>query len=78
MSEAVPCPGCIAAQARIAELEARIQRLEAMLGQNASNSSRPPSSDPPSAPAPLQGYVSSERVNGFVCGRNQEAKRWRA
>jgi transposase len=37
-------------QARIAELEQRLQLLEARLGQNSSNSSQPPSSDPPRAP----------------------------
>src|SRR5437870_5530185 len=33
-----------------ARLEARVHDLEARLGQNSSNSSRPPSSDPPQAP----------------------------
>jgi len=37
-------------QARIAALEARLEILEARLGQNSGNSSRPPSSDPPPAP----------------------------
>jgi transposase len=35
-------------------LRARIAALEARLGQNSSNSSRPPSSDPPAAPRPLK------------------------
>ena len=35
-------------QARILALEARVADLEARLGQNSHNSSRPPSSDPPS------------------------------
>ena len=39
-----------AAQALIVALQARIQELEAQLGQNSSNSSRPPSTDPPQAP----------------------------
>ncbi len=34
-------------QARILALEARVAELEARLGQNSQNSSRPPSSDPP-------------------------------
>src|SRR5436309_14855121 len=34
-----------------AALQARVRELEARLGQNSSNSSRPPSSDPPQAPA---------------------------
>jgi transposase len=41
-----PC----AAQALILALQARIHELEAQLGQNSSNSSRPPSTDPPQAP----------------------------
>jgi transposase len=39
-----------AAQALIVALQARIHELEAQLGQNSSNCSRPPSSDPPQAP----------------------------
>lgn len=37
-------------QARIAALEARLEILEARLGQNSGNTSRPPSSDSPPAP----------------------------
>jgi transposase len=37
-------------EARITELEQRVRDLEAQLKQNSSNSSRPPSSDPPQAP----------------------------
>src|SRR5689334_6877844 len=43
---ATPC----AAQALILALQARIHELEAQLGQNSSNSSRPPSTDPPQVP----------------------------
>jgi transposase len=39
-----------ALRAENAALQARIRELEAQLGQNSSNSSRPPSSDPPQAP----------------------------
>src|SRR4051794_938309 len=39
-----------AAQALILTLQERIHDLEARLGQNSANSSRPPSSDPPQAP----------------------------
>jgi transposase len=35
---------------QLEQLQARVQELEARLGQNSSNSSRPPSSDPPGAP----------------------------
>src|SRR5215217_7273741 len=40
-----------AAQALIVALQERIRELEARLGQTSANSSRPPSSDPPQAPA---------------------------
>src|SRR5215216_1827507 len=39
-----------AAQALIVSLEARVRELEGRLRQDSSNSSRPPSSDPPQAP----------------------------
>jgi transposase len=38
-------------RAENARLQARVQALEARLGQNSTNSSRPPSSDPPETPA---------------------------
>jgi transposase len=40
----------VAVRAELASLQARVQELEARLGQNSSNSSRPPSTDPPNAP----------------------------
>src|SRR3954453_20896589 len=53
----VVCPRCVelggllrAALGRVAALEQRVRELEARLNQNSSNSSKPPSSDPPSAP----------------------------
>ena len=42
------------AQALIVALQARVCDLEARLGQNSSNSSRPPSSDPPQTPAKVE------------------------
>lgn len=54
------CPGCRERDARIAEWEARVAALEekvrqltALLGRNSSNSSVPPSANPPSAPQPV-------------------------
>lgn len=71
MNEAPACPGCIAAQARIAQLEAaleafrsRIEQLEAQVGKNASNSSIPPSANPPSAPAPTAKPPSGRKRGG--------------
>src|SRR5450432_2862089 len=39
-----------AALQRVTELQIKVDELEARLKQNSSNSSKPPSSDPPSAP----------------------------
>lgn len=53
VSDAAPnpdCPGCRALQLQIVQLTERIAQLEARLNRNSSNSSRPPSSDPPRAP----------------------------
>ena len=54
------CPECIrlrreldAALARIAALEAQVRELLAQLGRNSSNSSTPPSADPPGSPKPV-------------------------
>ena len=41
------CPGCAEWARRFADLETRVRELEARLNRNSSNSSRPPSSDPP-------------------------------
>jgi transposase len=55
------CPGCRQRDAEIAALkqqlaavEARLRDLEDRLGQNSSNSSLPPSADPPQAPKPVR------------------------
>lgn len=63
------CPGCRERDARIAALERRVAELEALvkellarLGQNASNSSLPPSANPPGAPAPVQKKKSKRRA----------------
>ena len=41
------CPNCAKLERRLAELERKLAELEARLKQNSSNSSKPPSSDPP-------------------------------
>ncbi len=56
------CPGCrerdaviaelMAQLAKVAELEERVRELEARLNSNSSNSSTPPSADPPGTPKP--------------------------
>lgn len=47
------CPGCRQLQRRVAQLEALVRELQARLGQNAGNSSLPPSANPPEAPRPV-------------------------
>ncbi len=65
------CPGCRARDARIATLEQRVAQLEALvrdlharLGTNASNSSLPPSANPPQAPKPVVKPRSKRKPGG--------------
>ena len=51
-------------RAQNAALRARIEELERRLGQNSQNSSRPPSSDPPSAPERKRGKRSRRKRGG--------------
>src|SRR5262245_60349597 len=51
-------------RAENAALHARVRELEARLGQNSSNSSRPPSSDPPQAPARPKAPSSGRKRGG--------------
>src|SRR5215210_3253984 len=51
-------------RAEIARLQARVQELETRLGQNSTNSSRPPSSDPPSTPPRPPAGPSGRRRGG--------------
>jgi transposase len=51
-------------RAENAALQARVRELEAWLGQNSSNSSRPPSSDPPQAPARPKAPPSGRKRGG--------------
>src|SRR5215217_4592067 len=53
-----------AAQALIVALQERIRDLEARLGQTSANSSRPPSSDPPQAPARPKAPPSGRKRGG--------------
>src|SRR5438876_4164081 len=65
------CPGCLARDARIAELERRnaeleqrVGTLEARLGSNSSNSSAPPSANPLGAPKPVVKKKSKRKRGG--------------
>jgi transposase len=65
------CPGCRERDAviaalleRVATLEARVRHLEAQLGHNASNSSIPPSANPPNAPKPVVKKRSGRKSGG--------------
>jgi transposase len=65
------CPGCRERDAliatlleRIGALEDRVRDLEARLGQNARNSSLPPSANPPDAPKPVVKKATGRRPGG--------------
>jgi transposase len=58
------CPGCRELQRRVAELEALVRDLQARLGVNASNSSLPPSANPPQAPKPVVKPRSKRKPGG--------------
>src|SRR5918911_4249387 len=75
------CPGCrqrdetIAdLRQRLAALEARVRDLEAQLGRNASNSSLPPSANPPGAPK-LPPKKPSGRTTGAQLGHPAHLRR---
>jgi transposase len=47
------CPGCRRLEEEVRQLREELRQLKAGLGKNASNSSLPPSANPPQAPAPV-------------------------
>jgi transposase len=47
------CAGCRALRRRVAELEALVRELQALIQRHAGNSSVPPSANPPAAPKPV-------------------------
>ena len=53
-----------ALRAQNAALRERVRELEARLGQNSSNSSRPPSSDPPHVPPKRRARRSGRKCGG--------------
>jgi transposase len=58
------CPGCRARDAIIADLQQRVATLEARAGTNSSNSSLPPSANPPGAPKPVIKKKSKRKRGG--------------
>lgn len=62
--ERPPCSGCVERDARIAELERRLNELEARLKTNSTNSSTPPSANPLGAAAPVTKKKSKRRRGG--------------
>ena len=60
-----PVRECIQAlQTQVQQLEGQVKELEARLGQNSQNSSRPPSSDPPHHRHPRKEHAPSGRKRG--------------
>ncbi len=79
--DAPPCPGCQQRDETIAELrlrltalEARVRDLEDQLGRNATNSSLPPSANPPGAPK-LPPKKSTGRKSGAQPGHPAHLRR---
>src|ERR1700680_485295 len=69
--EAPECAGCRTRDARLADqevriaaLEERLRQLEAKLGTNSSNSSLPPSANPPGADKPVTKKKSKRKPGG--------------
>src|SRR3954462_15412463 len=61
-------------EARVAELEATVQRLLERLQQDSQNSSRPPSSDPPHALRQARRRVPSGRTRGGQPGHQGQTR----
>jgi transposase len=58
------CPGCRKLEAEMQKLREEVRRLTALLDRNSSNSSLPPSANPPSAAAPVKKSKSERRPGG--------------
>jgi transposase len=58
------CEGCRRLEARVAELEAMIRELQARLKQDATNSSLPPSANPPHGRKPVRKHKTGRQRGG--------------
>jgi transposase len=62
--DASDCPGCRARDAIITDLQQRVATLETRTGTNSTNSSLPPSANPPGAPKPVIKKKSKRKRGG--------------
>src|SRR5213596_3052772 len=58
------CPGCRELAAEVERLREEVRRLAALLQRNSSNSSLPPSANPPGAAAPVTKPKTGRRPGG--------------
>jgi transposase len=58
------CPGCRKLEAEVQKLREEVRRLTVLLGRNSSNSSLPPSANPPGAETPVKKPKSGRRPGG--------------
>jgi transposase len=58
------CAECRELLQRVAELEAKLRELQSRLGQNATNSSIPPSANPFQAPPPVVNKPTGHKPGG--------------
>ena len=58
------CPGCRRLEEEVRQLREEVRQLKALLGKNASNSSLPPSANPPQAPPPVKKEKTGRKPGG--------------
>jgi transposase len=73
--EGPACPGCRKLEAELQELREEVRRLTALLQRNSSNSSLPPSANPPGAAAPVTKPKTGRRPGGQP-GHAPQLKQW--
>lgn len=73
--DAPQCPGCVRLAEEVRQLREEVRQLKALLGKNSSNSSLPPSANPPGATAPVTKPKSGRRPGGQP-GHPPQMKQW--